>query len=268
MLEKIIKPEKAEYTIASIVIIIIAVIVKFVFGKYVKKIGKKINSQSLVATGTDAFMDSVLSFSTLVAAIISIIWNISIEGYLGIIISIIIIKSSIEIIKQTIDSIIGERADSEVTNNLKKRINEFDAVEGVYDVTLHNYGPSQIIGSVHIQVDDNMTAKEIHKLTRNIQTAIYSEFGITLTIGIYASNNDENYTVIKKELVKIISQYEDIIQMHGFYVDEENKTISFDIIINFKAEDKEKIKNEVIEKIHEKFPQYNYFVILDTDFSD
>ena len=56
--------------------------------------------------------------------------------------------------------------------------------------------------------------------------------------------------------------------MHGFYVDEESKTISFDLIIDFKAESKEKIKEEVVNKIKEKYPEYNYFVILDTDISD
>lgn len=268
-IEKIINPTKADYTIASIIIVAVAVVVKFFFGRYVKKVGEKINSQSLIASGTDAFMDSVLSFSTLVAAIISLVWGISIEGYLGFIISVIIVKSSIEIMKETLNSIIGSRADAELTQKLKDRVNEVEEVQGVYDITLHNYGPSQIIGSIHIQVDDNMTAKEIHKLTRKIQMLIYSELGIVLTIGIYASNNsEEKYKEIKKELVKIIQNYKEILQMHGFYVDEETKTVSFDLIIDFGAESKEKIRDEVLKQIKEKYPEYNYFIILDVDYSD
>lgn len=267
--EKILNPAKADYTTASLIIVAVAVVVKFFFGRYVKKVGEKINSQSLIASGTDAFMDSILSLSTLIAAIISLIWGISLEGYLGIIISIIIIKSSIEIMRETLDSIIGARADNELIEKLRSKVNEEKEVQGVYDITLHNYGPSQIIGSIHIQVDDNMTAKEIHKLTRKIQMNIYSELGIVLTVGIYASNNsEEKYTKIKAELVKIIQNYKHIIQMHGFYVDEETKTVSFDLIIDFEAEDKEKIKDEVQKQIKEKFPEYNYFIILDTDYSD
>ena len=268
-IEKIIHPVKADYTTASLIIIIVAIIVKYFLGKHVKKVGEKINSQSLIASGTDAYMDAVLSFSTLIAAIISLIWGISLEGYLGFIISVIIVKSSFDIMKETLNSIIGERADSELTQKLKEKINEFEEVQGVYDITLHNYGPSQIMGSLHIQVDDNMTAKEIHKLTRKIQLKIYEELGIVLTIGIYASNNSEEHFVqIKNELVNIIRNYSEILQMHGFYVDEESKTISFDLIIDFKAESKEKIKEEVVNKIKEKYPEYNYFVILDTDISD
>ena len=268
-IEKIIHPVKADYTVISLIIIIVAVIIKFFLGRHVKKVGEKIDSQSLIASGTDAFMDAILSFSTLVAAVISLIWGISLEGYLGFIISVIIVKSSFDIIKETLNSIIGARADSELTQKLREKVNEFEEVQGVYDITLHNYGPSQIMGSLHIQVDDNMTAKEIHKLTRKIQMQIYEELGTVVTIGIYASNSsDEFYVEIKNELTKIIQKYKEIIQMHGFYVDEESKTISFDLIIDFKAESKEKIRDEVIKEIKKKYPEYNYYVILDTDISD
>ena len=268
-IEKIINPTKADYTTASLIIVAVAVVVKFFFGRYVKNVGEKIDSQSLIASGTDAFMDSILSLSTFIAAIISMIWGISLEGYLGFVISVIIVKSSFEIMKETLNSIIGSRADSELTQKLREKVNKFEEVQGVYDITLHNYGPSQIMGSLHIQVDDNMTAKEIHKLTRKIQMQIYEELGTVLTIGIYASNNsDEKYVKIKNELARIIQNHKEILQMHGFYVDEENKTISFDLIIDFKAESKEKVKDEVVKEIKEKYPEYNYYVILDTDFSD
>ena len=269
-IEKIINPVKAEYTIASLIIVIVATVVKYFLGKYVKSQGEKINSQSLIASGTDAFMDAIVSFSTLIAAIISLAWGISLEGYLGFVISVIIVKSSYDIMKGTINSIIGERADGELTKKLREMVeNKFEEVQGVYDIILHNYGPSQIIGSIHIQVDDDMTAKKIHKLSRQIQIYIYNELGIVLTVGIYASNNgDEKYIKIKDELNKIVEKYKEIIQMHGFYVDEENKTISFDLIIDFKAESRKRIKDEVVKDISEKYPDYKYFVILDTDISD
>ena len=264
--EKVIHPEEANYSIASIVIIIVAVIVKFIFGRYVKNVGKQINSQSLIASGTDAFMDSILSFSTLVAAIISLIWHISLEGYLGLIISIIIIKSSIEMLKDTVNSMIGTRADTELTNKLKARILQLNEVQGVYDLTLHNYGPLNIIGSAHIQVRDDMTAKEIHVLSRQIMEIIFKEYGIVLTIGIYAANDKGEYAEIKKELDSIIATHKEILQIHGFYVN--NDLISFDLIIDFKAEKPEEIKNDVVEQMKEKYPEYNYHVILDTDMSD
>ena len=266
--EKVITPEDANYSIASLIIIAVAVVVKFFFGRYVKKIGEKLNSQSLIASGTDAFMDSILSLSTLIAAIISLVWHISLEGILGVIIAIIIIKSSIDILRETITIMIGIRADSELTNKLKAKILKFEEVQGVYDLDLHSYGPPKMVGSVHIQVRDDMTAKEIHKLARKITIAIYQEFGIILTIGIYAANDKGEHGEIKKTLSNIVKGNTEIIQMHGFYVDEDTKDIFFDLIIDFKAKNPEEIQKRVVEKIKEKYPDYNYNVILDLDVSD
>lgn len=266
--EKVINPEEANYSIASLVIIAVAVVVKFFFGRYVKKTGEKLNSQSLIASGTDAFMDSILSLSTLIAAIISLIWHISLEGILGIVIAVVIIKSSIDILRETITIMIGIRADSELTNKLKTKIIEFREVQGVYDLDLHSYGPSKIVGSVHIQVRDDMTAKEIHKLTREITMGIFQEFGIILTIGIYAANDKGEFGEIKEQLGSIISNYKEILQMHGFYVDEDTQNIFFDLIIDFKADNPKEIEQNIIKQIKEKYPKYNYNVILDLDVSD
>lgn len=267
-IEKILHPESADYSIISLVIVIVAVFVKFFFGRYVKKQGKKLNSGSLIASGTDAISDSVLSFSTFVAAIISIIWHISLEGYLGVIISIIILKSAIEILKDAIDDMIGVRADPEVTQKLRELINSYEDVLGVYDIIIHNYGPNKIIASAHIQVEDELTAKEIHRLTRRIIVDVYNKLGILLTVGIYASNDTGEYKEIKEYIGNLLKDYKNIIQMHGFYVDEEYKSISFDLIFNFDELEPEKKIEDIIGKLKTKYPEYNFNIILDTDISD
>ncbi len=266
--DKIINPSDANYSIVSLIIIIVAVLVKFMFGRYIKSEGEKLNSGSLIASGTDATLDSVLSFSTFVAAIISYLWHISLEGYLGIIISLIIIKSAIEILKDTVNDMIGIRADTALTRKLRKKINSFDQVNGTYDLVLHNYGPNNIMANAHIEVSDTMTAKEIHRLTKMIALTIYNEYGINLTLGIYASNDSGKYSDIKAYLLELAKNYKSIIQVHGFYVDEENKYISFDLIFDFEEKNYDKIKNEIVTKLKEKFSDYDYFVVLDIDFSD
>ena len=154
-----------------------------------------------------------------------------------------------------------------MSKKLKERINQFSEVQGTYDLNLHNYGPSNIIASAHIQVRNDMTAEEIHILTRKIEYAIYAEFSIILTLGIYAANDKGEYGEIKKELNSIIKNYKEILQVHGFYVDKENN-IFFDLIIDFKADNTEKIKNEIIERLKEKYPNYNCNVIIDLDITD
>lgn len=272
-INKILAHEKTYYEIVSLVVIAVAIIVKFFLAKYVKKVGKKVNSESLIGTGEEAFIDSIVSFSTLVAAIIRYIWNISLEGYLGVIISVIIINTGVEMLRKTADIMLGERADKELTRKLKRTILSFEEVQGVYDLNIHTYGPSKIIATAHIQVRDDMTAEEIHILTRKIEYKVFNEFGIILTLGIYASNNNSELELgqigkIKEELKKITKEYKSIIQIHGFYVDQENNNVFFDIVIDFNEKNKEHIKNEVIRKLKEKYGRYNYNVILDPDISD
>lgn len=262
---KIFTPDITNYTTISLIIIAVAVVVKFALGTYVKRVGEKINSQALVASGSDSYFDAILSLSTLVAAIISIFFHISLEGILGVIISIAIIKSSIDMIKETLNHMIGARIDSDLSNKIKSSICEVPGVYGAYDLSLHNYGPEDMIGSVHIEVDDTLTALDIHTLTRTIQGKIYSEFSIALTIGIYAKN--DKYEDIRKELSEIVSSYEEILEIHGFLVLEEQNLVMFDIIVDFDA-DRQKVKEEILEKIKAKYPKFNYCIVDDYDISD
>ena len=163
---------------------------------------------------------------------------------------------------------IGERADSELTEKIKQRINSYAEAQGTYDLNLHYYGPQNIIGSAHIQVRDEMTAKEIHSLTRMITYDIYNEFGIVMSLGIYAANDQGEYGDIKKRIEEICKDYKEVIQVHGFYVEESMKKIFFDLIIDFKVENQEKIKDEIVEKLKKEFPEYDYNVILDADITD
>ena len=262
---KIFTPDVTNYSTVSLVIIAVAIVVKLALGKYVKSVGEDINSQALVASGSDALFDSILSLSTLVAALISIFFHISLEGILGVIISIVIIKASIDMIRETLDSMIGARVDSELSRKIKDSICELPEVYGAYDLSLHNYGPEEMQGSVHVEVDDSLTALEIHNLTRQISIKIYNEFSIILTVGIYARNN--KFDDIRNDLYEIASKYEEIIEIHGFIVYETQNLITFDMIVDFDA-DREKVKSRILKEIKQKHPQYTYQVIDDYDVSD
>ena len=262
---KIFTPDVTSYSTVSLIIIAVAVVVKLVLGQYVKRVGVEINSQALVASGSDAFFDAILSLSTLIAAIISIFFHISLEGILGVIISIVIIKASIDMLRETLDSMIGARVDSELAHQIKDCICEFPEVWGAYDLSLHNYGPESMQGSVHVEVDDNLNAVEIHDLTRNISIKIYQEFSIILTVGIYARN--DKYQYIRDDLEKIIAKYDEVIEIHGFIVYEDKNIATFDIIVDFDA-DRDEIKDKILKEISAKHPQFKYYMIDDYDVSD
>ena len=268
-IKKVINPTTPNYSIVSLIIIVVAILVKIVLGEYVKRKGKELNSTSLFNSGQDAKLDSVISLSTLIAAIIFIFTSISLEAYLGIIISLIIIKAGIDMIREAISSVLGERVDPELISDIKKTIIKYDDVKGVYDLVLNNYGPNTYTGSVHIEVLDTMDIDEIDVLQRKITQKVFENQHVYLTaIGIY-SVNTKNKRIIetKNNITKLIKKYDNILQYHGLYVDEKEKTLRFDIVMSFEEKDPDGLYNKFYDEVSKEFPDYKIYIVVDTDFS-
>jgi cation diffusion facilitator family transporter len=267
--KKIIHPEVADYGTVSIIIISVAIVVKLLLGMYVKKQGKRVNSGALTASGSDALFDAIISASVLASAIIFLIWGISLEAYVGVIIAGFIIKSGIEMMIETLNDIIGKREDPEITNELKKIICEEENVLGAYDVTLFNYGPNKYYGSVHIELPDNLIVDDVDKITRKIQFDVFSRTGIILTgIGVYSHNTSNNEAAqIRNAIQKVVMSHDWALQMHGFYADTDNKTIRFDVVISFDIEQKDALEI-LYGKVKALYPDYDITIIPDVDVTD
>lgn len=266
--KQIIHPEKPDYSTVSLIIVAAAVAVKLVLGFYVKRMGKKVKSDALVASGTDALFDSIISVSTLVAAVIFIKTKVSLEAYLGVIISAIIIKSGIDMLRETLSKILGERPETELSTGIKAIVRSVDGVRGAYDLVLNNYGPENYLASVHIEVPDYFTAEKIDSITREIQKKVMEKYSIYVSaVGIYSYNtkNDEA-AALRDDIEKLIFAHEGIIQVHGFYLNTETSHISADIVTDFGVAFTmlDTIKNE----LKEKYPQYTFDIAMDTDVSD
>ena len=176
--KKIFHPTEPNYTNFTLIIIIVSIVVKLILGRYVKSKGKMLKSDSLIASGSDALFDAIITLSTLISAIIMLLWNVSIDGYLGTLISIIIIKSGIDMLKSPINELLGSRISNEYIQEIKDEVMTFKGVHGVFDLILHTYGPDTTIGSLHVNVLDTTTASEIHFLERSIAERLHEKFGI------------------------------------------------------------------------------------------
>ena len=267
---KIIEPDTPDYSAAALIIVAVAVMVKIVLGRYVKRTGEKVHSDSLINSGEDATLDSVISASTLAAAAIYLIFHISLEAWLGAVISLVIIKSGIEMLRDALSQILGQRADAQLARDIKSTIIQHPEIHGVYDLILNNYGPDSYNGSVHIEVADTMTACELDPLIRKVTEEVLRKNGVLLTaIGVYSLNTkDPEAAVAKEQIDRIVAEYPDILQMHGFYMDQAEKKIRFDVIVSFDAKDRHAIYREICSKVQEIFPDYKLMVIMDTDYSE
>ena len=268
--KQIIHPETPEYTAVSLIIVGVAVVVKILLGRYVKSVGLRVNSDSLVNSGEDATLDSIISASTLVAAAVFLIFHISLEAWLGAVISLVIIKSGIEMLRDTISQILGERNDTELAKSIKSTVLAFPDVEGAYDLVLNNYGPDAWNGSVHIEVPDTYSADRLDQLLRSIQTEVYRQHRVILTaIGVYSVNTrDEEIAAAREKVRDIVFSHEYVTQLHGFYLVRETRTLRFDLVVSFNAKDRRAVFEEAVADVQKAFPDYTLETVLDTDFAE
>ncbi len=268
--KQIINPETPDYNAVSLIIVAVAVVVKILLGRYVKGVGVKVNSDSLINSGEDAKLDSIISASTLVAAGIFLIFHVALEAWLGAIISVVIIKSGIEMLRETISKILGERNDQELARAIHDTVLSFPEVQGAYDLVMNNYGPDKWNGSIHIEVPDTYSADQLDQLLREITMKVLGEHHVILTaIGVYSVNTkDEEVIRAKKQVEEIVFSHEHVRQMHGFYLLRDQKTMRFDIVISFDAKNRRDVCNEVIADVQKAFPDYELQVVMDTDFSE
>ncbi len=267
-IKKIIDPETPDYSMTALIVIGVAVVVKLILGTFVKKKGKEVKSDALVASGKDAFFDAILSASVLASAIIYIIWGISLEAYVGIIIAVVILKAGWEILTETVDKIVGEKNDPELSAKVREVINREDDVRGAYDLILYNFGPDKHYGTVHIELPDVMTVDEVDVLTRKLQLDILKETGVIMTgIGVYSYNTtNEEAAIIRNTILKTVMSHDFALQLHGFYVDLDEKTIRFDVVLSFEA-DREEALAILYKEVNELYPEYTFSIVPDIDMS-
>ena len=267
---KIITPEVADYSAVTLIVVAAAVIVKIVLGRYVSAKGKLVDSGSLVASGKDALFDAAISASVLAAALIYIGTGISLEAYVGVVISVVIVKAGIDMLRETLDDILGHRPDSELARGIKRTVGADPDVLGVFDLLLDSYGPDLTIGAVHVEVPDTMTAAQIDAMTRRVQAAVFEEHHIALaTVGIYSRNTtDDEVAAMYDAVRRVVMGHDGVLQMHGFYADTEAKTASLDVVIDFTVKDREGLHEHIANEVRELYPDYSFVITLDRDLSD
>ncbi|SHI70738.1 cation diffusion facilitator family transporter [Pseudobutyrivibrio xylanivorans] len=266
---KIIHPSEVQYETLTLVVLIAAIFVKFFLGRYVKATGEKVNSSALIASGADASFDAIISTSVLASAIIYLVFGVSLEAWVGVLISVIIVKAGWEMMSDTLDDILGRRPDRELTVGIKRLICEEPEVRGAYDLVLNNYGPNKFFGSVHVELPDTMTVEEVDVITRRIQAKVFKETGVVLSgVGVYSYNTkDDEAARIRNRVLEIVKQHDWALQLHGFYVNTETKEMRFDVVLSFEinhTEGVEIIHNQVLVE----YPEYDIQIAADVDVAD
>lgn len=257
--KKIFDPVEPSYSLLSIIIVSLSVLVKLAIARYFLKVGGEVKSDSLINAGEDSRLDSIVSLSILISAGLYVMFDISLEAYLGAIISIIIIKSAINMLSKTISQILGETIDPELEQEVIKTVESFPDVEEASALVLSNYGPNDWNGSIDIGMPESFTAERLDEIIRDIQLEVYYKHQIILTaVGVYPINaQNKHIKTIKEEIKEIILSHKDIDGIHGLYVDQLDKEIRFDLTISLDADDRLIVLDKVVSDLKNHFPDYN-----------
>ena len=266
---KIFEPTEPNYTRTTLIVIIVAIIAKLLLGWYVKSQGKKLKSDALVASGSDALFDAVITLSTLLSAGVMLLWNVSLDGYLGTVISALIIKAGVEMLASPVGELLGSRVSQELVADIKKEVMAYDEVHGMYDLILHNYGPDVMIGTLHISVDDTLCAQEIHGLSRRISQEMYAKHGIVMTVGIYAVATGENKrSELQAQVMGTLSKHKELVQLHGFYYAEKENTVSVDVVPDLTVKDDVALAEKLTEELQQVIPDKCILITVDHNYSE
>ena len=267
--KKIFHPTEPSYTTVTLVVIVVAIAVKIVLGLFVKRKGTQLKSDALIASGSDALFDAIITLATLVSAGIMLLWDVSIDGYLGALISLVIIKAGIEMLASPVNELLGTSIPAELTSQIKQEVGEFEGVHGVYDLILHNYGPDVKIGSLHVSVYDTMSAHDIHGLTRKISTQMFARHGIIMTVGVYAIATGENrMSELQTQVIQTLSAHKEIVQVHGFYYSERDKMLSVDVVPDISVHDDAALIAQLTAEIQPLVPEMDVVVVVDHNYSE
>ena len=248
---KIISGDSATYDIISFIILGIAVVLKLIQAYFNFAISKIIKSVALKATAIDSLTDSIATFILLVSALLSYFFSWKIDGYVGIIIALFVGYSGIKMIKETSSPLIGESVDKTIINNIVNDITSYEGVFGIHDVVAHNYGPTKIFITLHVEVDSNVNVNVSHDLIDNIEHDISKKYNVEITIHMDPIDNSNPETKrLKEKCQEIVRNINKEYSIHDFRVvyGTSHNNVIFDIVVPYGVKENEQSLTKIIEE--------------------
>lgn len=267
-IKHIIHPAATSYGNVALILLVIAILAKIFLGLYTRRQGKKANSPNLVASGQDALSDAILTGVTFIGALLSRFAHWNIDGWIGAIVSLFVLKSGLEILLDVVNKLLGDRPDAELGDMIMKEITATPGIVGAYDLILHNYGPNIFIGNVNVELDEQMSIREAYEIVKPLSVKIGDEYGVFMYFGFYAVNTtDEEIMEMNRNVKETLMKDPDVLQVHAFYVEKDKKFMSFDVVLDFNVKDQLTKEKAIQDTVHAMFPDYKVEMVFDKDYT-
>ncbi|MDO4816125.1 MAG: cation diffusion facilitator family transporter [Bacillota bacterium] len=263
----IFKPEEMDISVVALAAVAISAVIKFFLGIFTIKQGKRADSGALVAVGLDCRNDSFVSVITILSAVVFLVFDFSVDAYVGVFTSLLILKAGVEVLLDTLSELLGRPGDAELAAKLYKEIRATEGVLGAADMMLHNYGPEAYSGSVNIEIDHEKTVGEIYEIIHALQLRIMREYKVTMVFGIYAVDNDhEDVKQIRKTIADFVVRQEHVKSFHAVYLDPNSPRLYCDLIVDYDMKDWDFLRSEFTAYMGEHFPRNEIVLTVETEF--
>jgi cation diffusion facilitator family transporter len=266
--ERIADPEPTDFVTAQFIVLGVAIVGKWILSRVNIVIGKRTDSDSLIAAGVDAKMDVLASIATVAAAIVSKLTGWHIDGYVGAALSLFIIYNGVSLIRGIVSSIIGERPDKELAEKLKAETLKFEPIIGAYDLILHSYGPTTKLGSLNLEIPDHVTVEKAYEAMTAAQHDIYEAYGIYFTFGLYAVNTyDKEVVALREAVSRIVAGLPGAVSMHNFNYDKVHQQFRFDVVVDFATRDFAAFRVAATAAVRKEYPGSTVVMNIDLDYA-
>ncbi|WP_195972227.1 cation diffusion facilitator family transporter [Clostridium thermobutyricum] len=271
---RIFNPSKVDFEIIPFILLIVSILLKLWLAGFNRYIGNKIDSKALKAAAVDSLGDVFASTCVSISFLASKFTNFPIDGYVGVVVALIIVYSGVSLVKETLNPLLGEAPDPELVKELESLILSYPHITGIHDLIIHNYGPGRCMASVHAEIPSDMNIMEIHNIIDKAEREISQKLELYLVIHMDPiCLSDDEIKVAYTEVSKIIKYNPLIKSMHDFRIvgEGDEKNLIFDVVVDSenlkKIMNEQALKNDIIEAIKEIHPEYNCIITIDHDYT-
>ena len=270
-ISKIRHPEELRFQMVSIVILGMSILVKLWLGMFNKKLGKKIDSQVMMATAADSLGDVIATAATVVSILFWKVTGINIDGFVGLGVSLVVMWAGIGIARDTLEPLIGEATTPEDYRRIKKFVEKYDGIMGSHDLIVHNYGPGRSMASIHAEVPNNVSIEVSHEIIDRIERDAAKELGRFLVIHMDPlETEDQTVLKVRKKTEKAVEELDSRCSIHDFRMvkGEDQMNLIFDLVVPREYSEKkgDELMIRVIERMQEIDKRYQCVITLENSF--
>lgn len=266
--EKILHPEDITFQTVSVVILAISILVKLWMAVFNRKIGNKIQSETMKATATDSLNDCISTAAVLAGMLVFRFWGYNLDGMVGIVVACFVLWGGYGAAKDTLDPLLGETPDPALVKNIEEMVLNHKMVIGVHDMMIHDYGPGRRIVSLHAEVPYTVDIMEAHDMIDHIEMRLMEEYQCEATIHMDPVVTDDEQTTKTKKMVEgLVREYDPVLSIHDFRMvtGKTHTNVIFDLVIPYgKQYQVKQIVKELREKIHREMPE-EFFAVIRVD---